>query len=670
MYNSIARQKRGKSGKSFACEAEMFNMWVLFAHRLTSHKTDCRSMNAQPVVLSLHDFLMSKKSSTHSVRTIEIVAWSVISLCAVVAMGWLVHGLVPEATGMLLVTVIGGAAVVGFFFGRLIGRAGSGSANLETYQKLVEENVRRRTTELSLVNEDLKGELEQYPEIRKQLEQRLAHLVFLYRLSKVVEPEHWNLTAVFSQTAGMLREVYQNPESTCVRITFDGIPYETEGFERTEVGQFALLNTAQGKTGRIDVFLRESDDESDGKGAFTAEERELLDAVAERLERIAELSQVTRRLTFFRGLIDGSHDSAFVIEPKWGRLVDVNRTACESLGYAREELLDRTIGEVDESLSGDTAWKRWCADLKSAGQSVSEGVHCCKDGRSFSVETSFRWVKEGEEDFIIALSRDITERKQAELKRAELIEQLRRTNERVESINCELKDFAHVISHDLKAPLIGIKSMAEWLQSDYSDKLDADGADQLDQLVQMTKRMERLIAGVLEYSRAGRVKEAGVKVDLNETAIDAIEMVSAPEHIDISVEGKLPVVECVETRIHQVLQNLISNAVKYNDKPNGVIRIHCEEDGDFWKFCVEDNGPGIEERDRERIFKIFQTLAPKDSFESTGVGLAVVKRIVELYGGRIWVESEVGTGSRFYFTLPRDTEESVESEVEVAVVCE
>ena len=115
----------------------------------------------------------------------------------------------------------------------------------------------------------------------------------------------------------------------------------------------------------------------------------------------------------------------------------------------------------------------------------------------------------------------------------------------------------------------------------------------------------------------------------------------------------LPTVHIERTRIGQVLQNLLSNAIKYMDKPEGLVRVGCTEEGGFWKFYVSDNGPGIEEKDRQRVFQLFQTLKPRDQADSTGVGLAVVKKAVEMYGGRIWIESVVGKGSTFYFTLPK-----------------
>jgi len=152
-----------------------------------------------------------------------------------------------------------------------------------------------------------------------------------------------------------------------------------------------------------------------------------------------------------------------------------------------------------------------------------------------------------------------------------------------------------------------------------------------------------------------------VWVNINELVPAIIDAIAPPENIEITIEDKLPVVECGQTQITQVFQNLLSNAVKYMDKPEGRIRIDCVEDDGFWKFSVADNGPGIEEEHFERIFRIFQTLSPRDEFESTGVGLTVVKKIVELYDGKIWLESKLGEGSTFFFTLPKQ-EKGVKNE--------
>jgi signal transduction histidine kinase len=242
---------------------------------------------------------------------------------------------------------------------------------------------------------------------------------------------------------------------------------------------------------------------------------------------------------------------------------------------------------------------------------------------------------------------DISGWKRAHQRQVDLVQQM-------ENANKELTDFAHVVSHDLKAPLRGIKTLAGWIAADSADKLDQEGREQLSLLLSRVTRMEDLINGILQYSRAGRPTEEGQgMVDLGEVVPSIVDMVACLPHVTVSIEGPLPQVRADKTRMSQVFQNLLSNAVKFKDKPECLIRIGCVDDGEFWRFSVSDNGPGIEDKYFEKIFMLFQTLAPRDDFESSGVGLAVVKKIVAFYGGRVCVESKVGQGSTFFFTFPK-----------------
>lgn len=247
--------------------------------------------------------------------------------------------------------------------------------------------------------------------------------------------------------------------------------------------------------------------------------------------------------------------------------------------------------------------------------------------------------------------REMSERKQTEEQRTLLLREL-------ESANEELKNFGYVVSHDLKAPLRAIGSLADWLSIDYADKLDEEGKEHMRLLIGRVRRLDALIEGILQYSRVGRVKEAAIAVDINRTVREVIDLLAPPANITISIVNSLPTVVVEPTRIQQVFQNLLSNAIKYMDKAEGEIRIACAPDNGQWKFSVSDNGPGIEQQHFDRIFQLFQTLAPRDRVESTGVGLALVKKIVEMYGGRIWLESTAGRGSTFFFTLPRTSANS------------
>ena len=225
--------------------------------------------------------------------------------------------------------------------------------------------------------------------------------------------------------------------------------------------------------------------------------------------------------------------------------------------------------------------------------------------------------------------------------------------EELENVNRELRDFAYVVAHDLKAPLRSIGSLTGLVLKDYNEKLDGKGKQMLQLVIRKVNRMNDLIDGILQYSRVGRVKEEKLKVDLNQLVKKVVDFVDPPEYVDVEVENRLPSLVCEVTRIEQVFQNLVSNAVKYIDKPKGIVKIGCSKENGYWKFRVADNGPGIEEKYFEKIFQVFQTLDPPDKQESTGIGLALVKKIIEMYGGKIWVESEVGSGSTFFFTLPK-----------------
>ncbi len=225
--------------------------------------------------------------------------------------------------------------------------------------------------------------------------------------------------------------------------------------------------------------------------------------------------------------------------------------------------------------------------------------------------------------------------------------------EKLNKVEQEFKDFAYIISHDLKAPLRAVKALTEWLAADYADKFDAEGKEQLNLLISRVGRMHNLIDGALQYSRIGRVTEQPAQIDLNQLVPEIIEMLAPPANIHITIDNQLPVIVSESTRIKQVFENLLSNAVRFMDKQEGSVKVACAEEDGGWKFSIADNGPGIKEEHFERVFKIFQTLQPKDQFESTGVGLTLVKKIVEIYGGRVWLESKVGDGSTFFFTLPK-----------------
>jgi len=216
--------------------------------------------------------------------------------------------------------------------------------------------------------------------------------------------------------------------------------------------------------------------------------------------------------------------------------------------------------------------------------------------------------------------------------------------------NEELNQFAHIVSHDLKGPLRGIDNVVTWVEEDHKQEL----TPKVDEYLQLIKgrvvRAENLIHGLLSYARIGKEIVPKEQVDVNDLLIEVLDSVPTTEKIKVSVAPDLPVLYTEKIPLFQVFSNLVSNSVKYNDKENGAVKVHAEDKGEYVEFFIEDNGPGISEQYHKKIFVIFQTLKERDSFESTGVGLAIVKKILDKRGETISVRSNTGAGVTFSFT--------------------
>lgn len=224
--------------------------------------------------------------------------------------------------------------------------------------------------------------------------------------------------------------------------------------------------------------------------------------------------------------------------------------------------------------------------------------------------------------------------------------------------NSELDQFAYVVSHDLKAPLRGIANIISWIEEDHEQDLTPDIKRNLALIKGRATRLENMINGLLEYAKVGKMKKGYEAVDVTRLVLETIELL-VPKHFKVEIAGIMPVIVTERLHIEQVFANLISNAVKYNHNPNPVIGISSREFPDAYEFMVSDNGQGIQKEYFERIFVIFQTLQERDAFESTGVGLAIVKKIIEDYKGTITVNSEPGRGTSFVFTWPKTNNRSI-----------
>ncbi|MEG3858259.1 PAS domain S-box protein [Microcoleus sp. herbarium12] len=340
-----------------------------------------------------------------------------------------------------------------------------------------------------------------------------------------------------------------------------------------------------------------------------------------------------------------------------GQFLRVNPGFCQIVRYAESELLqlDWQVITHQDDMEADREYVRLL--LSGEIQTFSrEKRLLCKDREVCwaNVTVSAMRDAEGTAQYLICAIEDISERKIVqELLQTSLETQTRYSQELTRS-NAELEQFAYVASHDLQAPLGTIAGYAQLLERRYHHQLDAEGNKFLGNIVNSCVRMQGLIDDLLEYSRVCRSQKRFDMIDCNQVFDDAcanLQLAIGKNQASVT-RGDLPRVTGDSFQLLQLFQNLIGNAIKYRSSSPPVVRARAQRQGNNWVFSVQDNGIGIAEQYHGRIFQIFQRLHTQKEYSGTGIGLAICQRIVDRHGGRLWLESEPGTGSTFYFSIP------------------
>lgn len=359
-------------------------------------------------------------------------------------------------------------------------------------------------------------------------------------------------------------------------------------------------------------------------------------------------------------LLDLANDTIIVRDPD-DRITYWNQGAAFLYGFSQQETIGKHIHTLLQT-EFPQPLEEIQAILLEQGYWKGELIHTKRQGTRIAIAS--RWTlqvdDEGEPLAILEISNDITDRKLAEeavQRKASELELLSailaQTNTILEKRNQELDQFAYIVSHDLKAPLRAIANLSSWIEEDIQDKLDEETRHQMDLLRGRVRRMEALIDGLLQYSRVGRVKTSEEQVNVDNLLAEVIDSLAPPPAFTIAIAGPMPTLNTERLPLEQVFANLIGNAVKHHDRPDGRVTISVEDKGAFWEFAVADDGPGIAPQYHERVFGIFQTLESRDKVDSTGIGLSLVKKIVENQGGNIHLESQTGQGATFRFTWPK-----------------
>ncbi len=327
-----------------------------------------------------------------------------------------------------------------------------------------------------------------------------------------------------------------------------------------------------------------------------------------------------------------------------GYFKEINPAFQQVLGYTREELLSRSFLEFIHP--EDRVITLQALEQQRNGCPIVDfqNRYCARDG-------TYRWLAwrsapPADDDLIYAIARDITEQKRLE-------ELMQRQARELSRSNADLEQFASVASHDLRAPLRAVANLTEWIEEGMPTGHSREVRHYLARLRQTVRKMEKLTADILQYSRAGRDRDQVVRVDTAELLKEVSALLSLPAGFTLTWDPCMPVFETAKAPLEQVFRNLVGNAFKHHHRQKGRITVAVRDLPGFYEFSVIDDGPGIPAESRADVFTMFFKLRSASQAEGNGIGLALVKRIVENHRGRVWVESTEGSGSAFRFTWPK-----------------
>lgn len=360
------------------------------------------------------------------------------------------------------------------------------------------------------------------------------------------------------------------------------------------------------------------------------------------LRDVTQQKITEERLLFLSNILKCSIEYSIIpLDLDW-KILGWNEGAHLNYGYDKNEIIGHNVKElhIQEDLKSGKVDK-FLREVEVLGKASGFFVRQKKDKEHFLASVTMSQIRDSSDTAsgYLLISRNITEQE--------------RLLAKYESSNKELEQFAYVASHDLKAPLRSIESLISWIEKDNENKLSSESKENYKLLISRVQRMSNLIEGILQYSRIGHLEAKIELVSLTELLDDVIESLNPPKTFMIRYPRDMPIIQAIKVPLSQVFSNLISNAIKFHHKKDGHIKIGVEDIGKYYEFYVSDDGPGIEPQYHEKIFEVFQTLQSRDVIESTGIGLSIVKKVIEEQGGKVTVESELGKGTTFRFTYPK-----------------
>ena len=364
---------------------------------------------------------------------------------------------------------------------------------------------------------------------------------------------------------------------------------------------------------------------------------------------ITERKKIEERHSFQADILSRVQDGIVAVDENF-KIIYWNKVAERMLGWTEEEVIGKNSGELLQTKVENSNRDNVIQELLRDGHYFGELYYMCKDKTYLPVEINIKSFtnENGQTTNMLASIHDISQRKLKDEKLKETMDELIRSNK-------ELERFAYVSSHDLQEPLRMVTLYSQLLERRYKNSLDDDADDFIEYIVENAKRMKQLIDDLLEYSRVTNKAKEFENVDLEKVLDIVINNLSMPiseNNVNMTHEP-LPTIFADQNQMLQVFQNLISNAIKFKGLNPPEINISAQNSGDIWTFVVSDNGIGIKPKHQKQIFDVFKRLHTKEEYPGTGIGLSIVQKIIKHHEGQIWVESEPGKGSKFYFTIPK-----------------
>jgi PAS domain S-box-containing protein len=394
-------------------------------------------------------------------------------------------------------------------------------------------------------------------------------------------------------------------------------------------------------------------------------------------EAVSLSTERQHRADYFLDLVQGLNVIIWEMDAATGRFTFVSDRAQDILGYPvrqwlsephfwQEQLLhpdDRDwcinacVSATNEARDYEIQYRAIAADgrvvwLKDIVRLVRDENGAVKLLRGVMVDITQEKDAEGDVYGLMTHAVEVTEPVQARQEIENKAEEFAKLTQALERSNQELDQFAYIASHDLKAPLRAIANLSEWIEEDLAEQLTDDSREYMNLMRKRVHRMEALIDGILQYSCAGRVHQVET-VHVSSLVSEVIELLAPSPNVLIVVEPEMPTLKTERVLLEQIFINLIGNALKYANSANARVQVSVQDVGKFYQFAIADNGPGIAPKYQEKIWTIFQRLEARDKVEGTGVGLSIVKKIVESRAGQVWLASDVGAGATFYFTWPK-----------------